>query len=45
MEKRLILAIVLSVVIMLAYQQLFGPGREGPPTPAKQQETAGEKTA
>ena len=43
MEKRMILAIVLSVAIMLAYQQLFGPGREGAPTPAKQQETARER--
>ncbi len=38
MEKRLILAIVLSVVIMLVYQRLFLPAPEKPP-PAKQQET------
>jgi len=43
MEKRMILAIVLSVAIMLAYQQLFGPGREDAPAPAKQQETAREQ--
>jgi YidC/Oxa1 family membrane protein insertase len=43
MEKRLILAIVLSVAIMIGYQQLFGPGRESAPPPAKQQETAGER--
>jgi len=43
MEKRLILAIILSVAIMLGYQQLFGPGRESAPPPAKQQETAGER--
>ena len=45
MEKRLILAIVLSVAIMIGYQQLFGPGREGAPPPAKQQEAAAERTA
>ncbi len=40
MEKRLILAIVLSVAIMLGYQALFGPGRESAQPPARQPETA-----
>ncbi len=41
MEKRMILAIVLSIVILLAYQKMFGPGPADRPPPAKQQEAAG----
>ncbi|MBK5094885.1 MAG: membrane protein insertase YidC [Deltaproteobacteria bacterium] len=40
MEKRMILAIVLSVVIMLVYQRLFMPAPEKASPPAQQQETA-----
>ncbi len=40
MEKRMILAIVLSIVILLVYQKLFGPGPADIPPPAKQQEAA-----
>jgi YidC/Oxa1 family membrane protein insertase len=40
MEKRMILAIVLSIAILLAYQKLFGPGPADLPPPAKQQEAA-----
>jgi YidC/Oxa1 family membrane protein insertase len=41
MEKRMILAIVLSIVILLAYQKMFGPGPADRPPPAKQLEAAG----
>ncbi len=34
MEKRMILAIVLSIVILLAYQKMFGPGPADRPPPA-----------
>ncbi len=40
MEKRMILAIVLSVVIMLVYQRMFMPAPEKASPPAQQQETA-----
>jgi YidC/Oxa1 family membrane protein insertase len=40
MEKRMILAIVLSIVIMLVYQRLFMPVPEKTQSPAEQQEAA-----
>jgi YidC/Oxa1 family membrane protein insertase len=42
MEKRLILAIVLSIVIMLVYQRMFMPVPEKAKPPAKQEEAAKE---
>lgn len=48
MEKRMILAIVLSIVVMLGYQKLFGPGpkkgSEKPPAEGQTQ-TAGKDNA
>ena len=40
MEKRMILAIVLSIAILIVYQKLFAPGPADFPPPAKQQEAA-----
>jgi len=40
MEKRMILAIVLSIAIMLAWQQLFGPEPDKTPPPAAQRQEA-----
>ena len=40
MEKRMILAIVLSIVILLAYQRLFAPEPAKAPPPAQRQDAA-----
>ena len=40
MEKRMILAIVLSIVILLAYQRLFAPETAKAPPPAQRQDAA-----